>query len=134
MKTLRLLPILLLVALAFAAEKLTVSDLLKDVDKHDNKAITLTGAVRDFEQKTSARGNDYFVFWLTEGDKRVNVFGHGKLEPAPKRGDRVEVTGRFRKEKRVGDRTIKNEIEVSSSLDRKFGVKLLKDEDEKSKG
>jgi cytochrome c-type biogenesis protein CcmE len=117
------------VMLAFAAERVAVSALLKDADKYDGKAITLTGTVADFKQKTSKRGNDYFTFKLKDKSEVVNIYGQGKLEKAPKDGDKVEVTGRYAKEKKQGDVTFKNELNVTvdkSKEDTKnFGVKIL---------
>jgi hypothetical protein len=122
---------------AIAAEWISVSDLLKETDKHDNKVVTVTGEVDEFRQRTARSGNEYYTFKLVTGDDEANVYGRGKLENPPKNGEKVEVIGLFRKEKKVQDFTVKNEIDVSKNdRDRKtkdFGVKVLKDDKKEDK-
>lgn len=106
---------LILGCLAFAAEKLTVEQLLKDAKKFDGKEITLTGKVDKFQQKTSRAGNDYFVFKLVDKqDKKalVNVYGQGKPKKEPKNGDVVELKGMYRVEKKFGNSVYKNELQI----------------------
>ncbi len=110
--------------LAIAAEEaLTVKTLLLKADANDGKPVFLTGKISEFEQKTSKKGNLYFVFKVKEDDKTINGFSHGEQKPPLKVGDKVEVRGIFRKSKQVGELTFKNEIDVSEVKDKKFGVK-----------
>lgn len=115
MKRLRFLPILAVASVALAAQTLSTDALIKDADKHDGKKVTVKGEVLDFEQKTSRAGNPYFVFKLKTKVKEtpVNVYGRGTLEPAIKDKDTVEITGTFRKEKKVSTFTVKNEVDVT---------------------
>lgn len=120
---------LLVVGTAIAQNSVLSPDaVVKDAAKYDGKTITVRGQVLDFKQKTSKKGNPYFVFKLATQDKAnaFNVYGHGTLEPALKEKAKVEVTGKFAKEKTVSTFTIKNEIDVSGKdKDSKPGVKVL---------
>ncbi len=60
--------------------------------------------------KTSKRGNDYTAFTLS-GRGSLNVYPHGHSQV--KEGQTVRVTGVYRKEKRVGKYTFRNEIEAT---------------------
>lgn len=126
----RALPLILLLLSAFvlAAEKASVGSLLKDAAKFDNKAVVVTGKVDKFKARTSRSGNKYFTFELVDGKEHVAVYGKGELKPEPKDGDKVEVTGMYAKERKVGSSTFKNEIDVTQpkkSKD-KFGVHIAK--------
>jgi hypothetical protein len=122
----------LLAAVAFAGEKISVSDFLKKVDTYDHKVVTIAGKADNFKAKTSKKGNAYFTFRIlgnTE-DEKVYVFSQGKLDKELKDGTKVEVTGKFEKEKKVGTLTFKNEIDISKDdRDAKgtkdFGVKII---------
>jgi len=127
MKSLRLFPALFALAtLAQAAQTATVATLLKDGAKFDKKTVSVVGAVDKFQQRTSKAGNDYFVFRMKDAGKYVSVYGQGKLPKPPKDGDKVKVKGRFAKEKTVGTRTYKNEVEVTKRIDASFGVTPVK--------
>lgn len=115
------------VMLAAASEALSVDGLLKDAQKHDGKPVTVTGKIVEFQQKTSRAGNKYFTLQLRGTDGNVNVYGRGELAPAPKKDDRVEAAGIFRREKKVQTFTVKNEVDVSPVEGKKYGVKLLKE-------
>lgn len=115
-------------AIAFAADKAIVADLLKEGSKFDGKIVTVTGKLMHFKAKTSKAGNKYFTFDLEDGGKKLNVYGKGELDPTPKAGDTVEVTGEFVKEREMNDFTIKNEIDVTKGKEKeseKNGVKVL---------
>ena len=100
-----------------------VSEVLRDPAKYDGKAVAVKGIVADLKAKTSKAGNDYYTFDLVEGKDSLAVYGQGKLDKALKGGDKVTVTGRYAKERKVGSRTFKNEIDASVRLDKSFGVK-----------
>jgi len=116
---------LALFSLAFAIDKTTPSGILKTPAKFDHKVITVTGVVAKFTARASDNGK-YFLFDLTEGKEKVAVFGRGELRPAPKNGDKVAATGEFAIARKVGDRTYKNEIEVTSNGKDKNGVVIVK--------
>lgn len=122
----RLLLVLTLPALALAAEKASVADILKDPKKYDSKEVEVTGTVKDFKQRTSKIGNKYYTLKLKDADKELSVYGRGTLEPAPKEGGKVQVSGLFRAENKVGDNVFKNEIDCSAKEGKKFGVKEIK--------
>lgn len=103
-----------------------VSDVLKSPAKFDGKVVAISGKVSKFTARTSRSGNAYFLFKLEEGKDQLSVYGQGKLKDVPKDGATVVVTGKFEKERKVGDRTYKNEIDASARLDKSFGVKIKK--------
>lgn len=114
---------------AFAAEALTVDKLVKNADENNNKDVTVTGTVSRYTPKTSQAGNKYTNFVLKGENSTANVYFRNHLEgdAAPKDGDTVEVTGTFRKEKRVNDSfTVKNEIDATKKDGKKYGVKITK--------
>lgn len=116
----------LLLAVAFLGPKpmpAKVADILKTPAKFDGKTVAITGKVAKFKAKTSKSGRDYYLFDLTDGKDSLHVYGSDKLVKPPKDGDKVTVTGKFAKERTVGDRTFKNEVDASVRLDKAFGVK-----------
>jgi hypothetical protein len=132
LKRLLALSSLLFFAVAFAADKASVDDLLKNPAKFDNKAVTVTGKVDHFKAKTSKAGRKYFTFDLVgSGNYRglrpqIAVYGQVELKPLPKNGDKVEATGLFAKERHVGSSVYKNELDVTSKGKDKNGVKVVK--------
>lgn len=129
----RFISILAVSALALAAFaqtgviKTNITDVLKDPDKVDGKAIQVEGKVESYEEKTSQRGNPYTVFKVTDSGKTLSVWmtGHPKDPDKPKDGDKVQLTGIYRKEKKVGDVTFRNEIDVTPVKDKPYGIKVL---------
>ena len=113
MKTLILLPFVVLSAIALAVGGITPSDVVKSPDQFDKKVIKVRGIVKKFKAKTSKSGNDYILFDLTSGAEKISVYSHGKLDKELKDGDKVEVQGMFTKLKTVGKATFKNEIDCS---------------------
>ena len=125
-RSLAVIPLLTLFALGLAAAplKATVAGLTKDA-KFDKKAVIVKAKVAKFQARTSRDGNPYYVFKLEDGGKQVSVYGHGKLPQAPKDGQTVEVTGLFAKERKLGTRTFKDEIDTSPVKGQKYGVTLI---------
>ena len=119
----------LLSVAAFAAEALTVDKLLKDRETLDTKEVVVGGIVSEYRQRESQAGNPYVTFKLKGENKVASVYLQGKLEgdAAPKDGDKVEVSGVFRKEKKVNSNfTVKDEIDATKKEKKKFGVKIIK--------
>ncbi|HTQ10368.1 MAG TPA: cytochrome c maturation protein CcmE [Fimbriimonadaceae bacterium] len=114
-----------LVTVALAADKITPSAILKSPAKFDHKTITVTGVVQRFVARSSDSGK-YFLFDLTQGKDKIAVFGRGELKPAPKEGQKVAATGEFEVARKVGDRTYKNELEVTPNGHDKNGVVIVK--------
>lgn len=115
-------------AFALAAAALTVDAVVKNRDKHDGKTITAKGEVSDFRERTSRAGNKYTTFVLKGENSTLNVYSRGALEKGPKNGDNIEVTGQFRKEKKVNENfTVRNEVDISKSrTNEKNGFKIIK--------
>ncbi|HRF60511.1 MAG TPA: OB-fold nucleic acid binding domain-containing protein [Fimbriimonadaceae bacterium] len=111
---------------ALAAAPITVDALIKNVDKHHDKTVTVVGRVADYSEKTSKRGNPYITFLLRGKSETANVFLQGRLKKSLKNGDQVEVTGTFRKEKKVGERTFKNEIDATAEKSKPDNIKSAK--------
>jgi len=99
-----------LVVPALARDRL--GDILARPDAFDGREVVLDGKVSALGPRTSRRGNDYCVFRLL-GQKgtSIKVFSWGKPAIAP--GDRLEVRGRFQRERRVGRYTFTDEVEAS---------------------
>jgi cytochrome c-type biogenesis protein CcmE len=113
MKRFTLFSVLLISALAFAAQSITPSDVIKSSDQYDKKVIKVRGIVKKFKAKTSKAGNAYLLFDLTSGSDKISVYSQGKLDKDLVDGDKVEVEGKFTKLKTVGTATFKNEIDVT---------------------
>ena len=120
----------LVASVAFAAEVLTVDKLIEKADTHNNNDVVVTGKVSDFQAKTSKAGNPYTNFKLKGENTVASVYFQGHMESAPRNGDTVEVTGVYRKEKKVNDSfTVKNEIDATKKQGKKYGVKVTKKAD-----
>ncbi|MBL8069049.1 MAG: hypothetical protein JNM28_11415 [Armatimonadetes bacterium] len=132
MKRFLVLGVFALAAISLAAT-VTVDTLLKDKAKYDGKEVVVSGKVAEYKARTSRAGNPYITFKLKGASATANVYLRGKLEgdAAPKDGDKVEVSGIYRKEKKVTDTfTSKDEIDASPVAKKKFGVKIT----ERAKG
>jgi hypothetical protein len=89
-----------------------IGDILARPDAFDGREVVLAGKASAVDPRTSRRGNDYFTFRLSdETGASLKVFSWGK--PAITPGDRVEVRGRFQRERRVGRYTFTDEVEAS---------------------
>lgn len=118
-------------AVALAVEAATIADILKDADKFHKKTVTVKGTATGFQQKTSQLGNQYYKFKLagSEEGKTLTVYGRGNLVKGPEEGAKVQVTGIYFKEKKVGTVTFKNEIDVTKNPEdekqKDFGIKVI---------
>jgi hypothetical protein len=89
-----------------------IGDVLARPDAFDGRVVVVEGKASAVDPRTSRRGNDYFTFRLSdETGTSLKVFSWGKPAFAP--GDRVEVSGRFQRERRVGRYSFTNEVEAS---------------------
>jgi len=111
--------VLLLWALAFVTLSFpgsvlardSIGDILARPAAFDGRELLLEGKASAIDPRTSRRGNEYFTFRLSDATgASLKVFSRGKLAIAP--GDRVEVRGRFQRERRVGRYTFTNEVEA----------------------
>lgn len=127
MKRVLVLGALAVAALAMAAT-ISVDTLLKNKNKYDGKDVVVSGKVAEYKARTSRAGNPYITFKLRGASATANIYLRGKLEgnAAPKDGDKVEVSGVYRKEKKVSENfTSKDEIDASPVEKKKFGVKIV---------
>jgi len=89
-----------------------IGDIVARPDAFDGREVVLEGKASAVDPRTSRRGNDYCTFRLSdEKGTSLKVFSWGK--PAIVPGDRVEIRGRFQRERRVGRYVFTNEIEAS---------------------
>lgn len=124
MKALRLIAVIPLIAVSFAAEKVKVQDLLSKGAKYDGKVVTLVAPTVEFVQRRSVSGKPYFIFKVGTPLKYVSVFSHGTCKFTPKTGQKIEATGEFKVERKLGSRTYKNEIYATEQKGKPNGVKL----------
>jgi lipopolysaccharide export LptBFGC system permease protein LptF len=94
------------------AIEITTEKIVTDKDSYDGKEVSVEGSVSNLKFKTSKGGNNYTTFVLVgESGGRINVFIEGRLKLKP--GQKVRVTGLYRKVKKVPRHTYYNEIEAS---------------------
>jgi hypothetical protein len=97
---------------SYAAQETTVQKILANKESYDGKEVSVSGTVSRLKLKTSKGGNDYTTFSLMSesgGSLTIFAWGHSKF----KQGQKVKVTGTYRKVKRVGRYTFYNEIEAT---------------------
>jgi hypothetical protein len=90
----------------------TAEKIITKKDSYDGKQVTVKGTVSNLKFKTANVKDHYTTFILVgESGGRINVFiwGSPKLQP----GQKVQVTGRYRKVRRWAQRNYYNEIEAS---------------------
>ena len=90
----------------------TAEKIITKKDFYDGKQVTVKGTVSNLKFKTANVKDDYTTFILVgESGGRINVFIWGSLKLQP--GQKVQVTGRYRKVRRWAQRNYYNEIEAS---------------------
>lgn len=88
-----------------------IGDVLARTDAFDGRDVIVEGKTSAVDPRTSRRGNDYFTFRISDvAGAFLKVFSWGKPAFAP--GDRIEVSGRFQRERQVGRYTFTNEVEA----------------------
>ncbi|MCU0317009.1 MAG: cytochrome c maturation protein CcmE [Fimbriimonadaceae bacterium] len=128
MKRALVLGLVIFTAVTAFAATLKIDDLLKNADRHDGNVLTVTGKVADFRVRTSRADREYTTFKLQSENKEINVYLRGRVKGKVENGNMVEVTGTFRKEKKVNDNfTVKNEVDASPTgrANDKNGVKVI---------
>jgi hypothetical protein len=94
-----------------AATETTIEKILTNKDSFDGKEVSVSGIVAKIKFRTSKGGNEYTTFSLIESSGesiRVFTWGHPKI----KEGQKVKVTGTYRKVKKIRRYTFYNEIEA----------------------
>ena len=101
--------------------------LTSDLAKHDQKVVTVVGKVDKYKEKTSKGAKKpYTVFVVSDAKGKVNVYLQGRPDEKLKDGDKVRVTGLYRKEKKVKEMVFKNEIDATNDKVKTNGVKRVK--------
>jgi hypothetical protein len=94
------------------AIEITTEKIVTDKDSYDGKGVSVEGSVSNLKFKTSKGGNNHTTFVLVgESGSRINVFIWGRLKLKP--GQKVRVTGLYRKVMRVAQRIYYNQIDAS---------------------
>jgi hypothetical protein len=90
----------------------TAEKIITKKDFYDGKKVSVKGTVSNLKFKTANIKDDYTTFILVgESGGRINVFIWGSLKLQP--GQKVQVTGRYRKVRKWAQRNYYNEIEAS---------------------
>lgn len=106
------LAILLSVNFSYGAMETTAEKIIPSRDSYDGKEISVKGTVSNIKIRTSTGGKTFTTFKLVgESGIRVNVFTWGRLTLQV--GQKVEVTGIYRKIMRVDQRIYNNQIDAS---------------------
>jgi DNA polymerase III alpha subunit len=109
------LVLVFLVSSAYPAIETTLADILQNKDHYDGKEVWVSGTVSKIKTRTSKGGSEYTTFSLIDSSGesiRVFTWGHSKI----KEGQKVRVTGTYRKVKKVRRYTFCNEIEAAEIL------------------
>jgi hypothetical protein len=105
-------PMLLVAVPLIAQSKVSVTDLMTNIDKYDHQLVSVSGTVTEYQERVSRRGNPYTVFKLQDGGQSVSIYSRSTLGLA--NGTKVNVEGLFWKVKKVGQYTFYNEINAES--------------------
>jgi hypothetical protein len=90
----------------------TVEKIVADKDSYDGKEVSVTGKVSNLKFRTANVERNFTTFMLVgESGGHINVFVLGSLKLDP--GQKVQVTGVYRKVRITIHRTYYNEIEAS---------------------
>lgn len=99
-------------ALVCPAMDTTAEKIIVKKDSFNGKQVSVKGTVSNLKFKTANVTDDYTTFVLVgEAGGRINVFIWGRLKLQP--GQKVQVTGVYRKVRRTTLRNYYNEIEAS---------------------
>ena len=98
-------------ALTAKQETVTVTTLMQQKERYDQKAVTVAGTIFNYQEKISRKGNSYTTFVLIERPYMVTVHYQGHLGLSSQL--KVQVEGIFLKVKQVGADTFYDEIEAN---------------------
>jgi hypothetical protein len=95
-----------------AAAETTVEEIMNKGDSYDGRTVSVMGTVSNLKFGSLEVGNNYTTFMLaSKSGGRVKVFARGKL--TLKAGQKVQVTGVYRKVSKAGPRYFYNQIVAS---------------------
>ncbi|HEY7535811.1 MAG TPA: hypothetical protein VH878_07680 [Thermodesulfobacteriota bacterium] len=104
------IPILTNITLADNTD-ITIKGVISNPKYYDGKRITVEGKVEQVHHTTSLSGDPYTLFRLHDGDhNEIGVYSKGNLSITE--GDKIRVTGIFKKEKRAVFLKFKNVIKA----------------------
>ncbi len=90
----------------------TAEKIITKKDSYDGKKVTVKGTVSNLKFRIANVKDNYTTFILVgEAGGRINVFFWGSLKLQA--GQKVQVTGVYRKVRRTAQRNYYNEIEAS---------------------
>ena len=92
--------------------EIAAGKIVADKDSYDGKEVSVSGKISNLKFKASRGGKKYTTFVLVgESGGRINVIT--PEQPKLKPGQKVRVTGVYRKSKKVGAYYFRNEIEAT---------------------
>jgi len=95
-----------------SAVETTVEKIMNNRDSYDGQQVSVAGTVSNLKFKALKVGNNYTTFMLAgKSGGRIKVFTWGNLNVKP--GQKVQVTGVYRKVRTTARRYYYNEIEAS---------------------
>ena len=105
-----------------AATEATVEEILADQDSYDGKEVSVSGAVSTPRFKASRHGKPYMTFpLLGESGGRINVLVWEQMKL--KKGEKVKITGTYRRVMEMGKYTFRDMIEASQIIRSEEGNK-----------
>jgi len=94
-----------------AAMETTVEEIIAEKDSYDGKEVSVSGAASTPRFKSSRHGKSYMTFPLLGDSKgRINVLIWGNIKL--RTGEKVRVTGAYRKVMEMGKYTFRDVIEA----------------------
>ena len=95
-----------------AAMETTIEEIMADKDSYDGKEVSVSGAVSTPRFKASRHRKPYITFpLLGDSGSRINILFWGDMKL--KNGQKIRVTGIYRKIMEMGKYTFRDVIEAS---------------------
>ena len=92
--------------------KVTIQELVSNPKEHNGERVALVGFVDKVEYTESSKGEPFTLFRLNDGtDNEVRVYYEDEHLPL-KKGDKVKIQGRYKKQKKYFLYKIKNVIKA----------------------
>ncbi|MGQ0794078.1 MAG: hypothetical protein ACT4NX_08375 [Deltaproteobacteria bacterium] len=93
-----------------------IESVVSDPRQYDGKVISVEGVIEKLKHYTVPSGDHYTLFSLIDAEKNsIGVYTKGRLDVA--KGDRLIVTGKFKKERRYALFKFKNVIKARAVED-----------------